>query len=281
MKNYPKVVGFVPAYNAEKFIIPTLESLRKQTYPNFEIIVCDDASPDNTFEICKEFAKDNPNFTVIRNETNLGWFATYEKLWKISADSSDYCFFSPHDDLLFPNFVSEQIEILKENPKAALCIPGMNNCFQNEKNFPTTYLDPTEKNDPLDRVAVILERKEWWWAACHGICKSSIIKQILPLKKLKFGEKEFFADLLWLLEIAFLGEFVHSKNILFSKHYNSNSVSGSWKYGVFNEAALWMAILDCINHSTLSAQEKGRIRKRILSLITGKIVRKIKSYRNK
>ncbi len=276
MKNYPKVVGFVPAYNAEKFIIPTLESLVNQTYPNFEIIVCDDASPDNTFEICKEFAKDHPNLTVLRNESNLGWFHNYEKLWGISSDRSDYCFFSPHDDHLFPNFISEQIEIFQENPNAALCIPGMNNCFKNGKNILSTFLDPTEKNDPVDRVEVILERKDWWWAACHGICKSSIIKQILPLKKLKFGEKEFCADLLWLIEISFLGELVHSKNVLFSKYYDSKSVSGSWKHGILNKAALWIAILESINRSPLPSDQKGRIKKRIFSLFAGKIARRLK-----
>lgn len=281
MNNYPKVVGFVPAFNAEKFIIKTLESLGNQTYPNFEIIVCDDASPDNTFEICKEFAKVHPNFTVIRNETNLGWFANNEKLWRIAVDRSDYCFFSPHDDHLYPDFISEQVEILIENPKAALCIPGMNNCFQNGVSFTTTYFDPIEKSDPVDRVESILERKEWWWAACHGLCKSSIIKQILPVKKLMFAEKEFFADLLWLLEIAFVGEFVHSRNILFSKNYDPKSVSGSWKYGLFNKTALWVSIWDCIHKSSLTPQEKQRIRRKVFSFFANTIGNKLKIYRNK
>jgi len=190
MNNYESG-GLCACLHFKKFIIPTLESLARQTYPNFEIIVCDDASHDNTFEICKRFAKGHPFFNVIRNETNLGWFANNEKLWRIAVDRSDYCFYSPHDDHVYQNFIREQVEVLKENPKAALCIPGMNNCFKNGISFTSTYLNPTEKSDPVDSVAAILERTEYWWTACHGLCKSSIIKQILPVKKLMLRRRNF------------------------------------------------------------------------------------------
>ena len=277
MSNSPKVVGLVTTYKSEHLIIATLETLAAQDYPNFEVIICDDCSPDNTFRICCDFAKQHPNFKVIRNEANLGWFANSEKLWKIAVDQSDYCFLNPHDDHLLPGFVSQQVEILRGNPKAVLCIPGMENRFKNGDRFISTYLNPTGKTDPVDRVLSILDRAGYrWWAAYHGLYKSSAVKQIIPVKKLRFGEKEFFADLLWLLEIAFLGEFVHSKNILFSKNYDSKSLSASWKHGILNKAALWSGILECINRSPLPGDEKGRIRKGIFSLFSGKIARRIK-----
>lgn len=277
MSIYPRVIGLVTTYKSEHLIIATLETLAAQDYPNFEVIICDDCSPDNTFTICCDFAKQHPNFKVIRNEVNLGWFANSEKLWKIAVDQSDYCFLNPHDDHLLPGFVSEQVEILLQYPKAVLCIPGMENRFKNGDRFISTYLNPTGKTDPVDRVLSILDRGgNRWWAAYHGLFKSSAVKQIIPVKKLRFGEKEFCADLLWLIEVSFLGEFVHSKNVLFSKNYDSKSLSASWKHGIFNKAALWIAILDCINRSPLSGDEKGKIRKGILSLFAGKIARRVK-----
>jgi glycosyltransferase involved in cell wall biosynthesis len=71
---YPKVIALVTTYNAEGFIIRTLESIVAQTYPNFKIILCDDCSSDNTFEICQDFAKSHPNFTVLKKNKNLRWF---------------------------------------------------------------------------------------------------------------------------------------------------------------------------------------------------------------
>jgi glycosyltransferase involved in cell wall biosynthesis len=277
MSIYPKVIGLVTTYKSEHLIIATLETLAAQDYPNFEVIICDDYSPDNTFTICCDFATQHPNFKVIRNESNLGWFANSEKGWKIAVDQSDYCFLSPHDDHLLPAFVSEQVEIMTQNPKAVLCIPGMENRFKDGNRFISTYLNPTEKPDPVDRVLSILDRGgHHWWAAYHGLFKSSTVKQIIPVKKLRFGEKEFCADLLWLIEISFLGEFVHSKNVLFSKNYDSKSLSASWKHGILNKAALWIGILDCIKQSPLLGDEKGRIRKGIFSLFTRKIARRIK-----
>lgn len=278
MSNCPRVIGLVTTYKSETVIISTLEALAAQDYPNLEIIICDDCSPDKTFKICSEFAKDHPNFKVIRNEANLGWFGNSEKLWKMAVDKSDYCFLNPHDDHLFPSFVSEQVEILRQNSKAVLCIPGMDNRSMDGTRFTTTYLNPTGKPDPVDRVMSILDRGgSLWWAAYHGLFKTSAVKQIIPVKKLRFGEKEFFADLLWLIEISFLGEFVHSKNVLFCKNYNSKSLSASWKYGVINKASLWISIFDCINHSPLSSDEKGRIRRKIFTLFIGKIARRIKA----
>jgi len=278
MSDYPKVIGLVTTYKSEALIIPTLETLAAQDYPNLEVIICDDCSPDNTFKICCDFATNHPNFKVIRNETNLGWFANSEKLWRIAVDQSDYCFLNPHDDHLLPCFVSEQVEILSQNPNAVLCIPGMDNRYKDGTGFTSTYFDPTDKPDPVDRVMSLLDRKGClWWAAYHGLFRSSAVKQIIPVKKLMFGEKEFFADMLWLLKIAFLGEFVHSKNVLFCKNYDTKSLSASWSNGILNRTALWIAILDCVHHSPLSSQEKGRIRKSILGLFTVKIAQRIKA----
>ena len=64
MKVFPKVIGFVPTYNAAKFILNTLEALAAQQYPNFEIWVCDDSSQDDTLKICQEFSQKDSRFRI-------------------------------------------------------------------------------------------------------------------------------------------------------------------------------------------------------------------------
>src|SRR5688572_30266852 len=111
MSQTPKVIGFVPAYKAEKFILKTLEALGNQTYPNFEILICDDVSPDQTADVCREFCRRDSRFRFIRNSENLGWFKTSEKLWLEAAGESKYCFTNPHDDLLYPDYISALVQL--------------------------------------------------------------------------------------------------------------------------------------------------------------------------
>jgi glycosyltransferase involved in cell wall biosynthesis len=76
----PKVVALMPAWNAESFIVPVLESLAAQTYPNLEVLISDDASADRTVGICEEFKARHANFRLIRQPRNFGWIGNVNAL---------------------------------------------------------------------------------------------------------------------------------------------------------------------------------------------------------
>ena len=61
-----------PAYNASKYIIDTYESIKNQTYKNWEWLVIDDYSVDNTIEIIQNLAKLDNRIQLIQNTSNLG-----------------------------------------------------------------------------------------------------------------------------------------------------------------------------------------------------------------
>ncbi len=72
-------------YNGAKFIIPQLESIANQTYIQLEVIICDDASTDNTCALIEDFIKDKPNFKLHRNEKNLGYTKNFFKGFHLST----------------------------------------------------------------------------------------------------------------------------------------------------------------------------------------------------
>ena len=70
MKQNPKVTVLMPAYNAEKYIGTAIESILNQTYKDFEFIIVNDCSTDNTLRIINDYAKKDKRIRVISNKEN-------------------------------------------------------------------------------------------------------------------------------------------------------------------------------------------------------------------
>ncbi len=66
----PEISVIIPAYNCEQYINKAIESVLKQTFNNFEIIVIDDGSQDNTYQIANSYKDER--ISIIRNQQNLG-----------------------------------------------------------------------------------------------------------------------------------------------------------------------------------------------------------------
>ena len=274
MKDYPKVIGFIPAYNAANFIESTLDGLAAQQYPNFEIWICDDASTDRTSEICEKFAFKDHRFKVIKNKKNLGWFRTSENLWIEASRNSDYCFINPHDDYSLPGYISSLVTILEENPGATLAIPGMENLYPNLSSI-CFFKEASGKIDVISRTTIILKRNIYWWAAYQGLHRSKIVQKIFPLPLHPFGEKEFSLDLISVMKMGFYGYFLTSDQILRKKIYHEKSVSWNWKHNLVNRTALWITVLRAISTSDLPYGLKFRIQKKIAYTLVQMIKRKI------
>lgn len=110
------ITAIIPAYNHENFIATTIESLRTQTYPPFEIIVVDDCSRDTTLEQARHAARNLPFSTqVLHNEHNLGLCKTLNKA--LAMVRSDYVMFLASDDSVPTDKLERQAQILDAHPE--------------------------------------------------------------------------------------------------------------------------------------------------------------------
>ena len=108
----------IPAYNAEKFIAKTLDSVKKQTYQNTEIIVIDDGSKDQTVTIVEQFIQQDKRIKLWRQK-NLGVAAARNKGIEIAQGE----FIAPldADDLWYPQNLEKQVQLIqKQNSEVAL-----------------------------------------------------------------------------------------------------------------------------------------------------------------
>ncbi len=106
MKNLKQVSIAMATYNGEIFIKEQIKSLLNQTYANIEIIICDDCSTDNTFQILQDYSKKDNRIKLFKNQKNLGYVKNFEKA--ISLCNGEYIALSDQDDI----WLEKKIEIL-------------------------------------------------------------------------------------------------------------------------------------------------------------------------
>jgi glycosyltransferase involved in cell wall biosynthesis len=107
-----KVSVIIPTYNGAKFLGETIQSVLSQTYPNFELVMVNDASPDNTSEIVAQF--NDPRIKYLVHEVNKG--QDEARLLAIRESSGEILALLDHDDLFHPEKLESHVKLLEKNP---------------------------------------------------------------------------------------------------------------------------------------------------------------------
>lgn len=112
----------IPVYNSEEFIREAVESILSQTYKNFEIILINDGSQDNSLNILNELKKEYPDKIIVINKENAG--TSSARNTGLSYATGDYIGFLDNDDFWTSNdFLQNADEILSESKADLLVYP--------------------------------------------------------------------------------------------------------------------------------------------------------------
>ena len=117
----PLVSVLMPNYNCEKYVKLAIESILKQTYENFELLILDDCSSDNSWEVILEYTKKDKRIKSFRNEKNLGIVRTRNKLFDFIDKKSKYFALMDSDDISHGRRLEAQVEFLEENGEFVGC----------------------------------------------------------------------------------------------------------------------------------------------------------------
>jgi glycosyltransferase involved in cell wall biosynthesis len=115
----PKVSIILPSYNYARYLDERIQSLLNQTYTDFELVIVDDASTDNSVEIIQQYEKSDPRVKTHLFSANSG--LPYKR-WNDGAEmaSGDYILFAGADDSCAPNMLERLVEKVKEHPSAGI-----------------------------------------------------------------------------------------------------------------------------------------------------------------
>lgn len=108
----PKVSVIIPTYNVERYIEQCVDSILNQTYQDFEIIICDDCSTDNTRSLIKKY-EELLNVKVLYNTKNIRQALTRNKC--IEQSKADYILIQDADDISEPNRLERLLESFEDD----------------------------------------------------------------------------------------------------------------------------------------------------------------------
>lgn len=135
--NTPTVTIGLPVFNGEKHIRQSIESALNQTYTDFELIISDNTSTDETENICTDYAKKDSRIIYIRQEENKGGAFNFN--YVLDTANGKYFTWLAHDDYLDKNFVKETVTFLEQHPDVINCacdfivVDDMNKEIRTEK----------------------------------------------------------------------------------------------------------------------------------------------------
>jgi glycosyltransferase involved in cell wall biosynthesis len=113
MSEKPSVSVILPVYNRHKYLGKAIDSVLRQTYRNWELIIADDASSQETQNFLQQYTN-IPKVRIEYNPQNLGLFANLNKA--MSSCKSDYILFLCSDDFLMENCLEINIDLIQPKP---------------------------------------------------------------------------------------------------------------------------------------------------------------------
>ena len=108
-----KVSVIMPAYNAELYVKKAIESILNQSYSDFELLICDDCSTDDTFSIIQSYRKLDSRIVIFKNDKNCGYLKTSNLLF--TKATGDYFIFQDADDWSHSDRINLLLSNLHEN----------------------------------------------------------------------------------------------------------------------------------------------------------------------
>lgn len=115
-----KISVIIPCYNVSQYIYDCLNSVANQTYSNIEVLCVDDGSADDTFQVLEKLKQEKFPQIQILSQKNSG--ASVARNHGLSKSTGDYIQFLDADDIILPNKLEKQVELVKQNNYPAIVV---------------------------------------------------------------------------------------------------------------------------------------------------------------
>jgi glycosyltransferase involved in cell wall biosynthesis len=193
----------MPVYNGAKWIQEAIEYLLNQSFTDFELIISDNASTDETADICRSFAERDSRVRYYRHNSNIGVSRNYDYVFQLST--TPYFKWASCNDICLDGFLEKCLAVLRDRPDVVLAYPKAILIFapSGEEPHGEEYDDNLnlEQERPSDRFREYLNREKIN-NVMNGVIRASALRQT-ALNRLLPG-----SDISMIAELALRGKFV-------------------------------------------------------------------------
>lgn len=186
----------MPTYNVAPYVKEAIESVLNQTYHNFELLVIDDCSTDNTVEIAKSLS--DPRIRIVQNEKNVGLSENLNR--GLDLINTEYFARMDGDDIALPQWLQREVEYLDSHPEVGVCGGGgqrfgtslsiirfpeehadiaANMLFECTTIVPTVRMDVVRRNNLRYRRDAFPAEDYRFWADCLRVTQLHNIADVL------------------------------------------------------------------------------------------------------
>jgi glycosyltransferase involved in cell wall biosynthesis len=189
----PRLSIGLPVYNGEAFLERAIETLLDQTYLNFELVICDNASTDRTGEICRHYAALDDRIRYHCNDHNLGAMGNFRRVFELSR--GELFKWAAHDDEHEPEFLARCVAALDADPTVVLVYTQFRAIDENEETLAvrSTGLDTTSCQ--VARRFEELVRRDYPCVACYGVVRSEVLRRTSLLASYADSDRVLLAEL--------------------------------------------------------------------------------------
>jgi glycosyltransferase involved in cell wall biosynthesis len=198
----------LPVFNGEKYIAEALDSILSQTYRDFELIISDNASTDNTGPICQSYAAKDSRVRYHRNKVNIGVSANFNRAFQLS--SSEYFKWVACDDICAPYFLEKCVKVLDANPSIVAChskTGRIDDCGESVGNYGLNLRIGSPK--PHERFGDLICMDNEAWVLIYGLMRSNTLKETQLMGSYIGADRNLLA------EISLLGRLYEIPQYLF------------------------------------------------------------------
>lgn len=209
IERVPRVSIGLPVYNGQEYLGETLDSLLAQTFSDFELIICDNASEDATQEICETYARQDDRIRYYRNEQNLGAAKNYNKTFQLAV--GEYFRWNSYDDTCAPHYLERSVHELDHEPGVIVCY-SRTLLIDGKGDVLEYYSDDLNLRSPLPRERFgKLLRTPGWCNPIFGLMRTRLLAKTPLIGAYPRSDRTLLGQL------ALMGEFSELPEYLFSR----------------------------------------------------------------
>ncbi len=230
----PRVSIGLPVYNGEQFVSEAIASLLAQTFTDFELIICDNASTDRTGEICTSYAARDPRVRYVRNPNNIGAGPNYNLAFELAR--GEYFKWASHDDVCAPRFLEQCVAVLDREPSVVLSYPQMVDIDEDGKTLPDRTISHIPRAErgaspkPHRRLRQLL-RTDYTCEEVFGVVRSDVLRKTSLILSYTDSDRTLLG------ELALYGTFAEVPEMLFLHRMHKGMSTLAFKG--WNERTAW------------------------------------------